>query len=138
MSNPLTLEELQQEAIAFRRAFDAVMLSTAVHASHHKINRTSPLPPGEGVSGADLFILFCANRFSVQGKLICPLFNKFQKVIGSHQWLVIHKPEAGCVQFLNDLGLVAAHVSHNPVRADTRVATKVDNNDATIVAQRLV
>ena len=29
MSNPLSLEELQQEASAFRRAFDAVMLSTA-------------------------------------------------------------------------------------------------------------
>ena len=28
MSNTLTLEELQQEAIAFRREFDAVMLST--------------------------------------------------------------------------------------------------------------
>ena len=42
------------------------------------------------------------------------------------------------MQFLNDLRLVAADVSHNPVRADTRVATKVDNNDATIAAQRLV
>lgn len=29
MSNQMTLEELQQEAIAFRREFDAVMLSTA-------------------------------------------------------------------------------------------------------------
>ena len=51
-------------------------------------------------------------------------FDNFQKVVGSHQWLVIHKPEGGFVQFLNDLGLVAAHVSQNPVRADARVATK--------------
>ena len=57
------------------------------------------------------------------------LFDKFQKVVGFHQGFVIHKPEAGFMRFLNDLGLVAADVSHNPVRADARVATKVDNNE---------
>ena len=39
-----------------------------------------------------------------------PGFDKFQKVVGSHQGFVIHKPEAGFMQFLNDLGLVAADI----------------------------
>ena len=65
-------------------------------------------------------------------------FNEFQKVVGAHQGFVIHQPEAGCLHFLNDLGLVAAYVPHHPVRADTRVATKVDDDDASFAAQRLV
>jgi len=40
-------------------------------------------------------------------------FDKFQKVVGSHQGFFIHQPEAGFMQFLDDLGLVAADVSQS-------------------------
>ena len=40
-------------------------------------------------------------------------FDKFQKVVGSHQGFVIHQPEAGFMQFLDDLCLVAADVSQS-------------------------
>ena len=41
---------------------------------------------------------------------------------------VIYQPEAGRLYFLNDPGLVAAYVPHNPLRADTRAAPAVIND----------